>query len=96
MRHPESGFREVRTAQYVCGELDRMGLSYRSGLALTGVKARMSGRAPGPTVGILGELDSLIVSDHPYADPVTGRRARLRPLRPDRLDARRRHGTPAG
>ena len=72
MRHPESGFREVRTAQYVCGQLDRMGISYRSGLALTGVKARMSGRAPGPTVGILGELDSLIVSDHPYADPVTG------------------------
>ena len=72
MRHPESGFREVRTAQYVCGELDRMGLAYRSGLALTGVKARMSGRTSGPTVGILGELDSLIVSDHPYADPVTG------------------------
>ena len=47
MRHPESGFREVRTAQYVCGELDRMGLAYRSGLALTGVKARMSGAPPG-------------------------------------------------
>ena len=72
MRHPEPGFREVKTAEYVCGELARMGLGYRSGLALTGVKARMSGRAPGPTVGILGELDSLIVSDHPYADPVTG------------------------
>src|SRR5919199_1271711 len=36
-----------------------------------GVKARMKGRSPGPTVGILGELDSLIVSDHPLADPVT-------------------------
>lgn len=72
MRNPESGFRETKTAQYVCARLDQMGLAYRSGLALTGVKARMSGRTPGPTVGILGELDSLIVSDHPFADPVTG------------------------
>ena len=72
MRHPESGFRETRTAQYVCRELERMGLPYRAGLALTGVKSRMSGRAPGPTVGILGELDSLIDSEHPFADPATG------------------------
>jgi amidohydrolase len=72
MRHPESGYRETRTAEYVGQELARMGLGFRSGLALTGVKARMRGRSPGPTVGILGELDSLIVSDHPFADPQTG------------------------
>ena len=72
MRHPESGFRETRTAQYVCRELERMGLPYRAGLAVTGVKCRMSGRVPGPTVGILGELDSLIDSEHPFADPATG------------------------
>src|SRR5262249_58001445 len=70
-RHPESGYREVRTAEYVAGRLDRLGLKYRDGLALTGVKARLKGRAPGPTVAILGELDSLIVGGHPLADPVT-------------------------
>ena len=28
--------------------------------------------ASGPTVGVFGELDSLIVPDHPFADPQTG------------------------
>jgi amidohydrolase len=71
LHHPESGYREVRTAEYVAGRLERMGLAPRTGLALTGVKARMKGRAPGPTVAVLGELDSLIVAAHPFADPTT-------------------------
>jgi amidohydrolase len=71
MRHPESGFREERTAAFVREQFDRMGLAHRHGLALTGVKARMRGRTRGPTVAILGELDSLIISDHPLADPTT-------------------------
>jgi len=71
LRHPESGYREVRTAQYVARQFERLGLKYREGLALTGVKARIPGRTPGPTVAVLGELDSLIVAAHPFADPVT-------------------------
>jgi amidohydrolase len=71
LRHPESGYREVGTAEYVARQFDRLGLKYRDGLALTGVKARMKGRAPGPTVAVLGELDSLIVGAHPFADPKT-------------------------
>jgi amidohydrolase len=71
MRHPEPGYREVRTAEFVAGRLRSMGLECRQGLALTGVKARLRGRSPGPTVAILGELDSLIVADHPLADPTT-------------------------
>ncbi len=71
MRHPESGYREVRTAEHVAAQFARMGLKYREGLALTGVKARLPGRSPGPTVAVLGELDSLIVAEHPLADPVT-------------------------
>jgi amidohydrolase len=71
MRHPESGYREVRTAEYVAAQFDRLGLKYRDGLALTGVKARLTGRRPGPTVAVLGELDSLIVVGHPFADPKT-------------------------
>jgi amidohydrolase len=71
MRHPEPGYREVRTAEHVARQLARMGLAPREGLALTGVKARLRGRAPGPTVAVLGELDSLIVAGHPFADPAT-------------------------
>jgi amidohydrolase len=71
MRHPESGFREERTTEFVAGQLERLGLACRTGLALTGVKARMRGRQPGPAVAVLGELDSLIVAEHPFADPQT-------------------------
>lgn len=71
MHQPEAGFREVKTASFVADQLDRMGLAHRDGLALTGVKTRLKGRSPGPTVAVLGELDSLIVSDHPLADPST-------------------------
>ncbi len=71
MRNPESGYREVKTAKFVGEQLDQMGLQHRDGLALTGVKARIKGRSAGPTVAILGELDSLMVWDHPLADPVT-------------------------
>ena len=35
---------------------------------MTGVRADAAGSAPGPTLAILGELDSLIVADHPHAD----------------------------
>ena len=45
-RHPESGYREARTAEYIGTRLDKMGVKYRSGLALTGVKARLAGRRP--------------------------------------------------
>ncbi|MBI3976797.1 MAG: amidohydrolase [Chloroflexi bacterium] len=72
LRHPEPGYRETRTAQFVAEQLDRMGVPHRDGLALTGVKARLKGRSAGPTVAILGELDSLIVADHSLADPATG------------------------
>ncbi|MCW2637815.1 MAG: amidohydrolase [Dactylosporangium sp.] len=72
MRNPETGYREVKTAAFVADHFARLGLPYRDKLALTGVKARMAGTAPGPTVALMGELDSLVSVNHPYADPVTG------------------------
>jgi len=71
-RYPELGFKEVRTAQVIAGELARLGLEVRDGLALTGVKAIAAGGQPGPTVAILGELDAILVADHPAANPATG------------------------
>ncbi len=72
-RHPELGFKETRTAALVTETLDRLGLRPKSGLALTGVRADLAGRAGvGPTLALLGELDALVVAGHPEADPVTG------------------------
>ncbi len=73
LSHPEPGFSEVRTAALVSRKLGEMGVAHREGLALTGVKGRVAGGAgEGPRLAIIGELDSLIVNNHPYADPETG------------------------
>jgi len=72
-KHPELGFKEVKTARLVEDTLGRLGLSPRGGLALTGVRADVAGRAgAGPTFALLGELDGLVVTGHPVADPQTG------------------------
>ena len=72
LRNPETGFNEVGTADLVAARLRELGLDPQQGLAVTGVKGRKDCGGSGPTLAILGELDSLRVSDHPHADPRTG------------------------
>ncbi|WP_314175201.1 amidohydrolase [Streptomyces winkii] len=71
-RHPETGFREHRSAGVVADWFTELGLPFESGLSRTGVKARMTGRTPGPTAAVLGELDALPLPGHPLADPGSG------------------------
>src|SRR6058998_2481356 len=72
-RHPELGFKEFKTSRIVEDTLAKLGLSPRTGLAITGVRADLAGRAgDGPTFALLGELDALVVVGHPEADSSTG------------------------
>src|SRR5262245_57287567 len=72
-RHPELGFKELKTSALVAEKFRRLGLVVRTGLALTGVRADVSGGAgAGPTFALVGELDALGVAGHPEADPATG------------------------
>ena len=72
-RNPELGFKEVKTARLVDETFKKLGLTPRTGLALTGVRADVRGHAgDGPTFAILGELDALVVAGHPEGDPATG------------------------
>jgi amidohydrolase len=71
LAHPEPGFREHRTSARVAEKFADLGIEFESGLAITGLKATLSGGAPGPTVAVMGELDSLIVLGHPHADQET-------------------------
>src|SRR4029453_12349245 len=72
-QHPELGFKEVNTARLVEETLARLGLAPKGGLALTGVRADVAGRAgAGPTFALLGEVDGLALTTHPVADPQTG------------------------
>src|ERR1700745_2631482 len=72
LRNPETGFNEVKTAALVAQRMSALGLDPRTGLAVTGVKGRLAGHAPGPRFAFIGELDSLRTSEHPLADPTTG------------------------
>ncbi|MFC1899483.1 amidohydrolase [Chloroflexota bacterium] len=72
LKNAEPGFREVKTSRLVAQKFSEMGISYRDGIGITGVKGMVAGEENGLTVGVLGELDSLIVSDHPAADKETG------------------------
>ncbi|HKX04612.1 MAG TPA: amidohydrolase, partial [Methylomirabilota bacterium] len=54
-RQPELGFKEFKTAKLVAQTFERMGLTPRTGLALTGVRADVAGRAgDGPTLALFG------------------------------------------
>ena len=73
LNNPEPGFSEHKTSQLVADKFDEMGIDYRRGLAMTGVKGHVSaGGGSGPRVAVIGELDSLIVNEHPHADGETG------------------------
>ncbi|MBM3940679.1 MAG: amidohydrolase [SAR202 cluster bacterium] len=71
LAHPEPGYREARTSRVVADWFRAMGLDFRQHLALTGLRADIVGAHPGPSVAVIGELDSLIVPGHPFADPNT-------------------------
>ena len=70
--HPESGFREVRTAKLVADWFSENGLALQTGVAKTGVVGTYDTGRPGPHIAVMGELDSLIVPGHYHADPDSG------------------------
>ena len=70
--HPELGYREIKTAAMVREVLKGLNLPVREGLAVTGVEGTLSGKEAGPTVVVMGELDSVMGRESPLADPVTG------------------------
>ena len=70
--HPELGYREIKTAAMVREVLKGLNLPVREGLAVTGVEGTLAGKEAGPTVVVMGELDSVMEMKSPLADPVTG------------------------
>ena len=71
-QNPEPGYREVKTSAYLADRMRSLGLDVKTGLAMTGFRADIDTGRPGPTVAILGELDSLVIPSHPECDKATG------------------------
>ena len=70
--HPELGYKEFRTAGKVADKFRTLGLAYQDQIGITGLKSRVQGQPGGPTICVLGELDSVLCPGHPNADPQTG------------------------
>ncbi len=62
-QNPELGFAEVRTSAKICDYLDRLGVSYRSGIAKTGVAALINPEGAGRLVGVRGDIDALPITE---------------------------------
>ena len=69
--NPEPGFREFKTATTVATAFQHLGIPYKDGIGITGLRGDLHGWTDGPTVAVMGELDSLKVLGHPHADPDT-------------------------
>ncbi|MEA3351287.1 MAG: amidohydrolase [Chloroflexota bacterium] len=67
-RHPELGFREVRTAKIVDQELRALGLDTSTGIAETGVVALIEGAQPGPVVLLRFDMDALPIEEETGAE----------------------------
>lgn len=71
-QHPETGYREFGTSKYLEDKFEALGYELVRAENITGFYTVFDTGRPGPEVLILGELDSLIVPNHPECDPKTG------------------------
>ena len=68
---PEPGYREFKTSKYTEKQFNKYGFSNVEKVSMTGLKVVLDTGKPGPTVCVMGELDSLVVLGHPHADQET-------------------------
>ena len=68
-QHPELGFEEHETAEYVSRRLEALGIEHRTGVAGTGIVGLIRGGRPGKTVCLRADMDALPIleeNDVPY------------------------------
>lgn len=67
--HPELSFEEHETAAFICRQLENMQIPYRSGIAGTGILARIEGRSPEKRcIALRADMDALPVCENVNID----------------------------
>ncbi len=70
--NPETGYKEVKTTAYLAEQYRKLGYALDEPGDITGFVTEIDTGVEGPTVLILGELDSIICPGHPESDKETG------------------------
>jgi amidohydrolase len=70
-RHPELGFREVRTSGIVAKHLSDLGMEVQTGIGKTGVIGILDGARPGPIVLLRFDMDALPIQEENRTDYVS-------------------------
>ena len=70
--HPETGYKEFETSAYMEKVFTSLGYDIVRAEGITGFYTTIDTKKEGPTLLILGEMDSIICPNHPEANPKTG------------------------
>ncbi|NOU49546.1 amidohydrolase [Pseudoalteromonas sp. JBTF-M23] len=62
-QYPELSNREYKTAEYIAAHLRKLGLEVQTGVAHTGVVAKLVGAKPGPLIALRADMDALPVTE---------------------------------
>ena len=71
-KNPETGYKEWKTHKYMKDAFEALGYEVTEAGNIPGFTALVDTGRPGPTLAIFGEMDGLVVPDHPESDPETG------------------------
>jgi len=72
-KHPETGFKEWNTHKYMVEQFQALGYTNLTMAGnIPGFITDVDTGRPGPKVLLIGELDAMLCTDHPAADPETG------------------------
>jgi amidohydrolase len=66
--YPESGFKEYKTAEVIKEYLDNIGISYKSGIARTGVIAQIGSDPNKSTIALRADIDALELTEETGAE----------------------------
>lgn len=62
--NPELGFKEFKSTQLVSDLFEKHGMNVENNIAVTGCKITLNEHVEGPTIAVLGELDSVVCPEH--------------------------------
>lgn len=71
-KNPETGYKEWKTHKFLKEQFESLGYIVTEAGNIPGFIAEIDTGKEGPTIGVFGEMDGLIVPDHPAADKETG------------------------